>query len=704
MKKILIAAALVAGGSLCLQDITSGHGGTYRGPGDTVPPGGGGGPSGPGTPGAGGPTTPGPAGPTGPGPTTPGGPAGGPSGGPAGGPTTGGGDSGPDLTMWQFWWGFNKEPYLNLKSAIHSGSILTGSDDFYLGRGEQTQAKDSLKPSEAVIREKVVPALIEALNNERSNDIVTGCLVALAKIGDVKGEDGSPSKMAVEIKKKLGDGSQEIAETAAVSLGILANEANIGLLGGMLESNSTVLKAENVPIVGAVNERSRAFAGYGLGLIGAKCSDEGRKAIVDILVRMLDGEGRRMQRDVPVACVTSLGLTPLPLDPAMEPVELKKAPKIEKVATRQDQLIWLVGFYNDEQINFMVRAHAPIAMARLLSDLPGDHWLRAAVAARLIEDTTRHSKVQQEIRQSVVIALGQIADCDDDATDKAIRSALMKIQDETADQQSRYFAMIALGQAGSRPGNGSGDPLAGLADKKENVREYLMLQASKGKGQTKPWAALALGVLERGLRDNKMPVSPAAVELLRKELDGARTPSEVGAFALAVGLVGDQSARDVLLEKLEKIGDPDARGYCAVGLGLMNASNVIEPITAILKKSAYQPELLKSAAIGLGLLGDKVIVDDLIQMLADAKALSSQAAISSALGFIGDARSIDPLIALLKDKEKTDRARGFAAAALGIVADKEVLPWNAKISVNINYRANTPTLTTPEGLGILDIL
>jgi HEAT repeat protein len=92
-------------------------------------------------------------------------------------------------------------------------------------------------------------------------------------------------------------------------------------------------------------------------------------------------------------------------------------------------------------------------------------------------------------------------------------------------------------------------------------------------------------------------------------------------------------------------------------------------------------------------------------MLNEASGLSSQAAISSALGFIGDARSIDPLIELLKDKQKTDLARGFAAVALGIVADKEDLPWNTKISVNINYRASTPTLTSPDvGTGILDIL
>jgi hypothetical protein len=41
--------------------------------------------------------------------------------------------------------------------------------------------------------------------------------------------------------------------------------------------------------------------------------------------------------------------------------------------------------------------------------------------------------------------------------------------------------------------------------------------------------------------------------------------------------------------------------------------------------------------------------------------------------------------------------------ALGIISDKEDLPWNSKIGMNSNYRANTVSLTDQKG-GILDIL
>src|SRR5688572_23829759 len=115
MKKLLCAAAMLAAGSLGLQDISFAHGGTYKGPGDTVPPGGGGGGGGggPATPGPAGPGAPGAGGPNTPGAVTPGALAGGSGG--ARLKTASGGNTDQDLTLWQFWWGFNNQPYLNLK-------------------------------------------------------------------------------------------------------------------------------------------------------------------------------------------------------------------------------------------------------------------------------------------------------------------------------------------------------------------------------------------------------------------------------------------------------------------------------------------------------------------------------------------------------------------------------------------------------------
>ncbi|HUR28805.1 MAG TPA: HEAT repeat domain-containing protein [Planctomycetota bacterium] len=709
MNKLLFAGAFAA--SLALPSLSFAHGGTYRGPGDTTPPsgGGGGGGGGPTTPGPAGPGAPGPNGPTTPGATTPGAPAGSP-GGPAK-PRTGSGDNGPDLTVWQFWWAFNKDPYLNLKSHINGGTILTGSDDFYLGRGEHGQSKDTLRVSEETIRTKIVPRLLDALDpkkGENSNDIQSSCMVALAKIGDAKTEDGK-SEFAASIKRFLTSGSQELSETAAVALGILANRDNIELLSAVLNNDQAKLRSLEVPQTESVNVRTRAFAAYGLGLIGYKALNEDREAINATLRKILDGEGKTMgQRDIQVACLTAMGLSPLDINHDDKgPEEGKKTKAPESLKTRQDQLRYLLSYYMDESNNYLIRAHAPTAMGRLLStgEVPTEFAYRDLVATTLMESLSKDSKAQDAMQQSCALALGVIGDSDEDPIDKAIRGSLMRVKDDLVDQQVRNFALIGLAQAAGRAGHGAGDPTYGVnaKDKKENARIFLQNELAKGKSAVKPWSGLAIAVMERELDDAKQGSSTDMKLLLRTALTDAKSPEDIGAFAISCGLVKDVGAKDVLIHNLDSVRDVEARGYTAIGLGLMDEQSAIPAIQEIVKKTKYQAELLKNAAIALGLLGDKQLVPDLVAMLKTANGLSAQTAISSALGYIGDSRSVDSLIELMQDQEVSALARAFGAVALGIIADKEPFPWNSKIGVNSNYRANTPSLTDQKG-GILDIL
>ncbi|MCK6446238.1 MAG: HEAT repeat domain-containing protein [Planctomycetes bacterium] len=705
MKKILTAGALVALASLTLQDFSYGHGGTYRGPGDTVPPGpGGGGGGGPATPGPGGPATPGPAGPGSPGPSTPGQPS--TPGGPSSRPTTGPANTGPDLTTWHFWWGFNKEPYLNLKEHISAGQVVTGSEDFF--GGGASDSKQTMRPSETTIRSKVVPAMIKALETERSNHIITGALVALAKIGDAKNEAGK-SEMFDKIRPFLANrGEAEIGETAAVALGILANDSPeiVDLLIALLEDKAADIRAKykDVQFENEVPMRTRAFAGYGLGLIGYRSTDIARKQqIVASLVGMLDKSKRMGTRDIPVACITALGLVTLDFDPNDDAM---KSGRQTEIKTRNDQLRFLIEYYKDENQEHLNQAHAPTAMARLLTaepPVPGTSKLRGEVVKLLAADLSKGAKTTQEEMQSCMLALGQLGDCDNDPWDVEIRKTVLGAMDVIKDQQTQYFSLMAAGQIGGRPGSGEGDPVAGVKD----VRKFLLELLNKGKPAERSWAGLSIGVMERELEENKLKSaqSPDMAKAVSNSLADSKTPLEIGAYAIALGLMKDLDSKLVLQEKFAKVSDVDAQGYCAVGLGLMNATDAIKQIQEVTRKAKYKPDLLRNAAIGLGLLGEKSIVPELIDMLASADVQSSQAAIASALGFIGDARSIDPLLKFVEDKQKTDGARGFAAAALGIVADKEPLPWNAKISIDINYRANTPTLTSPDsGTGILDIL
>ncbi len=698
MNKFALAAALIAGGLIGFQGSSHAHGGQYRGPGDTVPPGGGGagggGGTGPGG-GPGGPTTPGPAGPTTPGAGAPGAPGGAPGGRPS---TGGGGDGGPDLTLWSFWWEFNKEPYLNLKAKIQSGGTETGTEGFFLGHGAKSGGKDSLKPTQEQIRQRIVPALLAALEKETNNDIVTGCMIALAKIGDAPNETGE-SQFEKVIAKFLADKNQEISETAAVSLGILANTKSIGTLESLLRDTK-----EGRALVGQpeVNYRTRAFAAYGLGLIGAQASkEEDRKQIVTILRQVLETDETRT-RDLKVSCVISMGLVKLEtMESSVQPE--KKGALIPPESSRPALIEYLLAFLQNEEQNYLVRAHCPTALARLLPGLPPELHMqyRERIANDLLERIGSKKKEQAEVIQSSVLALGLIGTNDGaDPLDKKVREALVAVPKDVSDQQARNYAMIALAKIGGTLG--AKDPEGGI----KVVTEALLAQLGEGKSSVKPWAGIACGVmadmLSKGTVQSKIGTLQMAV---RSALEDEKDPSKLGAFAISCGIMSDVEAKPTLLKRLDSEKEETARGYVAIGLGLMNAREAVEKINKIVDESKYRPDLLKQAAIALGLLGDKELVPKLVTLLTESKGLATQASLSSALGFIGDQRSIEPLVLMLQNDSLTEQARGFAAVALGIVADKEQLPWNSKIGLDLNYRASTQTLTDQSaGTGILDIL
>jgi HEAT repeat protein len=606
-----------------------------------------------------------------------------------------------DVTAWQYWWAFNREPYLRLKSHIYAAPVTTGNDGFSLGRGERTFVRERLRPTEPAIRGLIVPALLHALDTETQNDIVTAAMVALAKIGDAENATDGP-RMADVIKKFLGAGSQEVAETAAVSLGILANPADTDLLVALAEDDAEALARFQVPIRGHASIRSRTFAAYGLGLIGQGASHGIRARVNNACAHLLDGVGRTLgTRDLQVGCMMAMRLTPLPIDPADKDVNGRVTATL---VTRQHQIRWLLAYYDDPQNDAFMRAHAPSALARLVAEAPQDFPLRAVVADRLIRDLGRASKAENMVQQSCVLALGEIGCCDEDPVNLRIQACLIGVQDNVSDQQAKRLGLIALGRVGGRPGK-VGNWIHGVtaAAPELNLRTFLANQLTKGRGNVPQWAALAIAVMERGLDDSGAPSSAEMKTALRCALADAGSPDEFGAFAIAVGIAHDQESREILRKHLDRLREGEARGYTALALGLIEDVGAVTPIQEVVKQSKFQPDLLRSAAIALGLLGDKQLVPELITMLRSAQGLASQASVCSALGFIGDARSIDPLIGMLQNQEITAVARSFAAVALGIVADKEPLPWNSKISVDVNYCANTATLSDGQA-GILDIL
>lgn len=609
-----------------------------------------------------------------------------------------GGDAGPDLTTWDYWWEFNKAPYLELRRAIHATGVRTGDADWFLGRGTKRQLRDVLAPDDATVRQRIVPALERALAGETNNDLITGAMIALARIGDSWSADGRFEKFVAPF---LSDANQEIAETAAVSLGILANDGSVPRLMHLLldtKPGRTDASASEVPF------RTRAFAAYALGLVGSHTESEPvRMAITRTLVQVLDTRNMSRDRDVKVACMVALGLVPLStVEPTGERLSHKGDPlPLSPHRSRAGQIEYALDYLERESEAFLVRAHVPTTLARLLADLPAEtrEAYKERVARALLDRLGGKIRTRNEELRGIVLALGGIGDNDGDALDVEIREALIDVPRSVADVQTRNFSSISLAQTGGRMGR-SGGTAEGIAE----VQRELVDRLVRGKTPQRPWAGVAIGVFGHALGEADVAPPQDMAVALREALRAEGNPQRAAAYAIGAGLLGDDAAKPLCLEKLEQLQEDRARGYVAVALGLLDAREAIEPIQQIIERSEYRPVLLGEAAVALGLLGDKDLVPYLVDRLAKARSLSSQAATARALGLIGDVRSIEPLIAMLKNRSFTERARAFAAVALGIVADKDPLPWNSRISVGVNYRATAETLCDNTGRGVLNIL
>lgn len=688
MKKFVLSGLCCAGLIALLPDTGRAHGGQYRGPGDVVPPSpGGGGRSG----GPAGPTTGGPAGPSAPAPSGPatGGPAGPSTGGPAApggtrGPTTGGRgvQIDDDATTWNYWWEFNKDPFIRLKDAVQQGGATTGSDDFFLGPTRKSDAKDSLKPTSEQILGEILPALKKAIDSTEQRDINSSCMVAMAKIGT-----NHPDFKLIDVfQPRLRKSDQEIRETAALSIGIaaIAGEQEMDLLVDLALDKDKGRAATG----GSVDDRTRSFATYGLGLTAHKTTEVAiKRRAFEAMKELLTNDAS--SRNLKVAAINGMAILNIGTSSEEERTLLADALKVLET-------YFMKSVGSGEQL---IQAHCPGAIAKLIGrDHERSDYYKELFAAELLEK----GKVKRSsifIGQSCAQALGLLAKPYDDKDEKKCPDGkysklLADVWRDHKDVQTRNYAIVSLGVIGGAQN-----------------REVLLREFDRSKGElVRTWCALSIGVMaffqhEQNAKNGVSEVDSLVADTLGKAFKEVKTPSLTGALGIALGLAKARDAADEMRRRmLDNIAKEEMAGYLCVGLALMNDTASIEDINSVVAKSVRRPELLQQAAIALGKLGDKRVAETLQQLLTDGEPnLAKLSAIASALGFIGDSRTIAPLRKLLFDDKLQELSRAFAAVALGGVADKEPLPWNSKISQHINYKASVDTLTN-KSTGILDIL
>ncbi|MCA8949437.1 MAG: HEAT repeat domain-containing protein, partial [Planctomycetes bacterium] len=597
---------------------------------------------------------------------------------------------GDDLTRWEFWWEFNKDPFIRLREAVRSGGPQTGSDDFYLGAGRKSDAKDSLRPTEEQIMGEILPALKRSLDDtlERDFDIISACMVAMAKIG----KDHPDFKLIDVFRNRLKANNQEIRETAAVALGISGvrpddAEAQMELLAGLVADNKL---GRDVSEQAEVNERTRSFAAYGLGLAAYSTSKIELKRKAFEALKPILAKDNTSGRNLRVSAIQGISL--LNLSSQSEP---EKQLLTEALDLLEDYYTRSLGAGDQ-----LIQAHCPTAIAKLIGQ---DHERVEHYKELFSLGLQRKEKIKRqsrEIQQSCALALGQLVRPNDgkdkkDNPDAEYSKILLDSWHDAKDQQTQYFSMLALGQIGG-----------------SDNRTAILKEFDKAKSLEKPWCALALGVYsfykyeEQKKATGSVEREDTIGQTLFDAFKSEKQPNLLAALGIAMGLNQYTDAADRMRDKMrETVAQEDLAGYLCIGLALMNDTRSTTDIRDVVQESVRRPDLLKQAAIALGKLGDKSVADLLQKMMAEEVGgnLAKLSAIASALGFIGDQRSVAPLKNMLIDSNLSQLSRAFAAVALGGIADKELLPWNSKIAVNTNYRAAVETLTNRTS-GILDIL
>jgi HEAT repeat protein len=364
-----------------------------------------------------------------------------------------------DLTDWQFWWEFNKGRYLHEK---RDGRPLAA-----------IPAKD--------VSGKILPALVSVVEGTDPPSVRAASLLALAKIAR-KLERAKLRKMFLGA---LGDSQPVVRESATLALGIAGMSESIPHLEGLAHG------ADGNKQIGrtTVDDRIRAFACYSLGLIAQQSPDLYVKRRVFKQLHDLLARGKPPSPiDIQVAAILGISILNISADQRI----------VGNQELRRDVLEGLSKLQDGGTLNPAVRSHIPGAIARLIgrgtSEIHEKH--KATFLTMLQDDAT-----EAQVRRGAILALGQVTMATEvHGSDGVFSVALQRYARKGKEEQSRYFALVALGQIGG-----------------ETNREFLMQVLTTGKKAIeRPWAAMALGEMafHRRSRDPKAKVDDAVGRLL----------------------------------------------------------------------------------------------------------------------------------------------------------------------------------------------
>ncbi|MDF1798332.1 MAG: HEAT repeat domain-containing protein [Planctomycetota bacterium] len=581
-------------------------------------------------------------------------------------PKSAGAKPSADLTHWGFWWHFNKEPLLDLRARLARSSTATGTDGF--GR-----------PSDEVIRERVLPVLFGAASDETYDGLMSGGVIALGRI-----QSPLSDKIAAALHESFGSSSGEVRESAALALGLLGDHAAMQHLAEILTGEA----AKNKRWGHLLTDRMRAFAAYGLGYLASRSpiQDAKRMAVLHLIDRLTDDDENA---DIRIACLNAIGMADLTWDDGMHLGALNSPTR-----SRTGLVEYLLGLYLEGDAQ-LLEGHLPVAIGRLLHGAPVAFAER--VTGQLLDSwspTINHTNAV-----ALMLAFGESDLPEDSEVLARVRAHLTVTALKGRIAIARRLALIDLAKLASRP------TATGKPDKQAcaTFEAFLMRFRDAGHRTDRPWIGLAAANYNAQLLRYGANPSPALLSMLRELIEKGGSQDTASTCAIAVGLSEDLASGPFLLERLRGASSASERGFLCLAIGLVGYAEAKPDLEATLDAVRFSPPDLENTAIGLALLDRSGASVRLRKMLRETTLTSIAGSVAGALGRITDAAAVPEMARMYRAVGTSNLTRTYLAVSLGLACEQGRLPWFAQLSSGVNYLAWSPTLYDTAGKGILNL-
>ncbi len=517
--------------------------------------------------------------------------------------------------LWNWWWEYNKDPYL--ARATVPGRVNFGSAYDWFGGGAKFPPRDIDPVSHSLRDTQIFPALLNALN-DKDVAVRTEACIALGRIGNaardkpVKKKKGESDNLVVEALKGVlakpatSKPARELRYSAILGLGISGDPDGCQYL--MRSWKATTPDAE------------KAYILIALGLAR-------HKEAIPLIVRELPPNNRHKPKESGIAAIHALGL----MGPgAVE--ELEKAGAIKS----------LVALASPRGSQDAVIVQAVATLGRLQTSFK---TVRKAFGSR-----------SKDVQYTAVLAMANYTD--DKGSKDAARFLLTKAF-KTGEGQIKNFSVFASGVLASEL-----DPNGATYLK---LIKHLRTLIEKNDIYLQSCAAVALGVAaDTGSRD-------ALMKLLKESKD----THVLSAACIGLGLLRHTDSARLMHDKvmLQSKWEADARGDAAVGLALSGDTTRIGDLEKFHNTRGLDIRIKRHTPLAIGLLGSKDQVKTIIAMFSKewktkAEVVNASEAVR-ALSYLRDQSQVERLVELTG--ARSAQVRGMAVIALGRISARDTV-------------------------------